>query len=119
MSILLHITKREQWEEAKLTKSYCGDTLDSEGFIHCSTPQQVIRVANTLFQYQRRLVLLCIEFNKVEPEIRYEGLDGGERFPHIYGHLNINAVVQVLNFEPGEDGLFKLPGDMVGKDLYD
>ncbi|MBD2086365.1 DUF952 domain-containing protein [Trichocoleus sp. ST-U3] len=111
MSIILHITKREQWEEAKLTKKYCGDTLESEGFIHCSTPEQVINVANSFFHSQSGLVLLCLESEAVEAEIRYEALDG-ERFPHIYGALNINAVVQVLDFSPGEDGCFKLPPEI-------
>jgi len=60
MGIILHITKREQWEEAKLRKAYCGDTLDSEGFIHCSTPKQVVKVANALFRAKKGLVLLCI-----------------------------------------------------------
>jgi len=112
MNIILHITKREQWKEAQSTKIYRGDTLDSEGFIHCSTPQQVIKVANNFFRYQTGLVILCIESEKVEPEIRYEGLDAGEQFPHIYGALNIRAVVRVLDFEPGEDGLFTLPAEI-------
>lgn len=109
MSNILHITKATQWEEAKSRGIYRGDTLESEGFIHCSTVQQVVKVANAFFKSQRGLVLLGIESDKVEAEIKYEGVDGGERFPHIYGPLNIDAVVQVLNFEPGEDGLFELP----------
>ncbi|MFE1747061.1 DUF952 domain-containing protein [Coleofasciculus sp. H7-2] len=112
MSIILHITKREQWEEAKSTKKYCGDTLESEGFIHCSTPEQVIKVANSFFHSQSGLVLLCLESEEIEAEIRYEGLDEGERFPHIYGALNITAVVQVLDFYPGEDGCFELPPEI-------
>lgn len=109
MDVILHITKYAQWEEAKSRGSYCGDTLPTEGFIHCSTPQQVVRVANAFFKSQEGLVLLCIESNKVEAEIKYEGVDEGECFPHIYGPLNIDAVVQVLKFEPGEEGLFVLP----------
>ncbi len=112
MSTILHITKGTQWEEAKSINIYRGDTLESEGFIHCSTPQQVIKVANTFFKSQKGLVLLCIESNKVEAEIKYEGVETGERFPHIYGPLNINAVVQVLKFEPEKDGLFELPGSI-------
>lgn len=112
MSIILHITKHEQWEEAKLNKKYYGDTLESEGFIHCSTSEQVIKVANSFFRSQTALVLLCLDSEAVEAEIRYEGLDEGERFPHIYGALNINAVVQVLDFPPGEDGCFELPPEI-------
>ncbi|MBD1922066.1 DUF952 domain-containing protein [Microcoleus sp. FACHB-831] len=113
MSIILHITKRDRWEDAKSTNVYRGDTLESEGFIHCSTLEQVIKVANAFFKSQNGLVLLCLESEKVKPEIKYEGIDGGELFPHIYGALNIDAVVQVVAFESGEDGLFELPGELV------
>ncbi|MBW4634525.1 MAG: DUF952 domain-containing protein [Iphinoe sp. HA4291-MV1] len=112
MTTILHITQQEQWKQAKLVGTYRGDTLDSEGFIHCSTPTQVIKVANYLFPNQKGLVLLCIDSKKVQPEIRYEGIEGGELFPHIYGALNIDAVFKVINFEPGEDGLFTLPEEI-------
>ena len=108
MNIILHITQREQWKQAKLVQVYRGDTLDSEGFIHCSTPLQVIKVANNFFPNQQGLLLLCIDSDKVQAEIRYEGLEG-ELFPHVYGPLNIDAVLKVLDFDPGEDGLFKMP----------
>ncbi|KAF3888759.1 MULTISPECIES: DUF952 domain-containing protein [Nostocales] len=107
MSIILHITQKEQWEQAKRDGVYRGDTLDSEGFIHCSQPKQVIKVANTFFYNQQGLVLLFIESNKVSSEIRYEGVEEGEQFPHIYGALNVDAVTQVIDFQPGEDGFFK------------
>jgi uncharacterized protein (DUF952 family) len=84
VTIILHITERGQWEKAKLSGVYRGDTLDSDGFIHCSAPQQVVKVANALFQAQKGLVLLCIEIDKVQSEIRYEGTKGGEMYPHIY-----------------------------------
>lgn len=109
MSLILHITKRQQWEQAKLSKEYRGDTLETEGFIHCSTPQQIVKVANSFFKAQTGLVLLFIESNKVHAEIKYEGLESDELFPHIYGALNLDAVMQVLDFEPREEGLFELP----------
>ncbi|MBR8835768.1 MAG: DUF952 domain-containing protein [Stigonema ocellatum SAG 48.90 = DSM 106950] len=114
MNTILHITQRQQWEQAKLVGTYRGDTLESEGFIHCSTPRQVIKVANTFFPYQGGLVLLCIDSGKVQAEIRYEGVEGEDLFPHIYGALNIDAVFQVVGFEAGEDGKFVLPVEVVG-----
>ena len=110
MNIILHITQREHWEQAKLLPAYRGDTLDSEGFIHCSTPLQVIKVANTFFPGQEGLILLCIDSDKVQAEIRYEGIEA-EEFPHIYGPLNLDAVFKVIDFEPGEDGKFELPAE--------
>ena len=81
-----------------------------EGFIHCSTHEQVIQVANARFRGQSGLVLLFIDADKVAAEIIYENLEGGPQlFPHIYGELNVDAVAQVAEFAPDADGFFTLP----------
>ena len=109
MNLILHITRLEQWEQAKKVGSYEGDTLHTEGFIHTSTNQQVVKVADARFRGHHGLILLCIDADKVTPEIKYEDGGNGELFPHIYGPLNTDAVVEVLGFEPGADGYFSLP----------
>lgn len=111
MSIILHITGTTQWEQAKLIGAYYSNTLGSEGFIHCSTIQQVEKVANTFFANQTGLILLCIDSEKVQAEIKYEGI-GEEKFPHIYGVLNIDAVINAIAFPPDANGKFKLPPDV-------
>ena len=110
MAIIFHITKRDAWTRAKAEASYRTEMFPLEGFIHCSTADQVIQVANIRFRGQTELVLLSIDTDRVTAEIIYENLEGGSQlFPHIYGELNIDAVVQVAEFEPGADGHFTLP----------
>jgi len=110
MSAILHITRQADWEQAQTQGSYRADTLASQGFIHCSRPEQVIPVANHLFRGQTDLVLLVIDRDKVRAPIRDENLEGGESlYPHIYGSLNLDAVVDVLDFPPRADGSFMLP----------
>lgn len=75
--ILLHICTREAWDEAQRWGDYRADSLDSEGFIHCSTPAQVVGTANLLFRGQTGLVLLVIDADRLTAPIRYE--DAGER----------------------------------------
>ena len=106
---ILHITTHEAWEQAKETGVYRGDTLDSEGFIHCSTVAQVIGVANARFRGRTDLILLGIDTGKLTPEVRWEAAEHGEVFPHIYGPLNVGAVVKVFTLEPGADGRFPFP----------
>ncbi|MCC5620438.1 DUF952 domain-containing protein [Nostoc sp. CHAB 5715] len=113
MNTILHITKRQQWEPAKNLGTYRADSLDSEGFIHCSKSTQILKVAKRFFDNQKELVLLFIDSEKVQAEIRYEPAEIGELFPHIYGELNIDAVYQVIDFEAGEDGLFELPQEVI------
>lgn len=112
MNLIFHITQPALWEKAKSSGIYNGDTLESEGFIHCSTRSQVVGVANRFFRNQENLILLCIDDCKVKPEIRYEVVEEEEQYPHIYGGLNIDAVLEVIDFEAGKDGLFELPLNM-------
>lgn len=109
MSLILHITPQEHWQQAQNQGIYRCQSLESEGFIHCSTLGQVVWVANSFYRAQRSLVLLCIDSDKVQAELKYEPVEGGEQFPHLYGALNLDAVTEVLNFEPGQSGLFQLP----------
>ncbi len=111
MSIIFHITRSQQWEQAKQVQSYRGDTLDSEGFIHCSTLPQVLKSAKKFFVGQTGLLLLWIDSDKVQAEIKYE-YAAGENYPHIYGPLNVDAVLKVVEFEPGTDGKFELPEEL-------
>ncbi|MBH8574646.1 DUF952 domain-containing protein [Nostocaceae cyanobacterium CENA369] len=113
MNTILHITRSQEWREAKNLGSYHADSLDNEGFIHCSKSTQIVKVANRFFFNQKDLVLLFIDSDRVKAEIRYEEAEIGEVFPHIYGELNVDAVYKVINFEPGEDGFFELPQEVV------
>ncbi len=106
---LFHITRRADWQKALEEGAYQADTLASQGFIHCSTRAQVVSVANRIYHGQHDLVLLEIDSRRVQPEIRFENLEGGtELFPHIYGPLNLEAVEKVVEFKPGPDGTFTL-----------
>ena len=112
MAIIFHITRPLEWERAEAEGVYRSESFSTEGFIHCSTSEQVIQVANIRFRGQKGLVLLAIDSDLVTADIRYENLEGGvQMFPHIYGELNLDAVVKVLEFEPRADGYFSLPSD--------
>lgn len=108
MSIILHITSGAQWTAAQSAGVYRGDTLASEGFIHCSRPDQAAAVGERFFRGVSGLVLLVIDRARVAAPVRDEGADG-DLFPHIYGPLNLDAVIRVLPFEPRADGGFDAP----------
>ena len=111
MPEIFHIARQADWEAAVNAGTYrestLGRTLEQEGFIHCSQRQQVAGVANAFYRDVDGLVLLVIDVDRVGAEVRYEAVgDGTEPFPHIYGPLNVDAVVAVHRFEPGRDGTF-------------
>ena len=110
MAIIFHIAEREAWNQSKTNRSYRPEMFSGEGFIHCSTPAQVLQVANARFRGRLDLLLLSIDTERVDAEIRYENLEGGEQlFPHIYGELPHDAVIRVAEFKPEADGSFELP----------
>ena len=109
MALILHITDAATWREAQAAGAYSADSLATEGFIHCSTPAQIVRTANKFYTGRSNLVLLCIDEHKVTSDIRYEDLNAGDLFPHIYGVLNPDAVVKVIPYAAGEDGKFARP----------
>jgi uncharacterized protein (DUF952 family) len=106
---IYHITSRTSWSAAQEQGFYTADSLASQGFIHCSKAEQVLRVANAIYRGQTGLVLLEIDLTALRPEVRWEpGTDRpDELFPHVYGALDLEAVRRVLDFPPDEDGLFR------------
>jgi len=111
--LITHITNRAAWEQAKESGVYKASSLETEGFIHCSTIKQVLGVANNLYKGQKDLVLLIIDEDKVDSDIKYEDLHkSGQAYPHIYGHLNTDAVVNVCDFTYHANCSFKLPDEL-------
>jgi uncharacterized protein (DUF952 family) len=109
--LIYHIATAADWAQAQAigqyTTSTLGRTLADEGFIHASTAEQVAPVANMFYQGRPDLVLLVLDPGRVQPEIRLEPVPGrDEPFPHIYGPLNTDAVVETRPLEPDADGRF-------------
>jgi uncharacterized protein (DUF952 family) len=112
MIFMFHITTRDSLETAKNLGTYRSDSLATEGFIHCSTAAQVLGSANRFFKDKKDLVILSIDPALVKAEIRYEGVDPNNLFPHIYGELNIDAVIQATDLETNPDGSFIVPSEL-------
>lgn len=108
--MIYHIANRSDWLEAQGKGTYTADSLASQGFIHCSTELQVVKVANAFFHGVKDLVLLSIDPGMLKAEVRYENLEGGEElFPHIYGAIPLEAIIKAVGFDPQADGSFQFP----------
>lgn len=114
---ILHITTRKAWIDATRLGQYSAASLQSEGFIHASTVSQLVPVATKFYKDQSGLVLLEIDPKRLTSEVKWEKPTGGpppgvpedDAFPHIYGPINLDAVVQVLDLERGPNGEFSVP----------
>jgi len=91
---IFHITERSIWLEAKHNTFYEGDTLSADGFIHCCLFEQIKDVLLNWFKGKRDIVILDIDPKILSSPVKYENLEGGqELFPHIYGPINLDAVI--------------------------
>ena len=114
---ILHLASHDAWLAAVEKGTYYADSLSTEGFIHCSKPSQIVDVANAFYRGQQGMVLLVIDPSKLGHELKWEPpaepepthAREGDLFPHIYGPLNLDAVVKVVDFPPNADGSFSLP----------
>lgn len=106
--LLHHIVSPEWWDKFTDSNFYESETLQQEGFIHFSKPEQVEATLNRFFVGIPKLILLHIEEELLEAELRYESAGDHGVFPHLYGALNKNAVIKVEIIESSSDGKWYL-----------
>jgi uncharacterized protein (DUF952 family) len=116
--MIYHLTSRQAWSEARSRGEYRAESLESEGFIHCSTAMQVLPVAEKYYKGQSDIILLNIDPALLTSELRWEppsggapppGVPEGDLFPHIYGPINLDAVVKAYDLQLNPDGSYQTP----------
>jgi len=96
MGLIYHITTREAWTKASETGSYVTPSLEEEGFIHCSELSQVEDIKSRFYAGIQDLVLLTIDTEKLTSQLIFEWSPSVQNtFPHIYGPINTDAVVNL------------------------
>ena len=106
MATIYHIATTADWEARGDTYAPAG--WREEGFVHCSTDEQLVRTANRFFAGRHDLTLLVIDTSGLTPLLVWEDTAGaGEDFPHIYGEIDSSAVVAATPFQAGPDGTFE------------
>ena len=109
-SLLYHLALADDWATARAAgrpydRSTIGRSLEEEGFVHCSFADQVGGVADRFYRGRDDVVLLVIDPARLGAEVRVEDLIGaGERFPHVYGPLPLDAIVRATPVPLGPDG---------------
>ncbi|MBU2662120.1 DUF952 domain-containing protein [Actinoplanes bogorensis] len=114
--MILHIVPRATWAAAQTAGVYEGDTLATQGFIHCSTEHQAHIPATALFHGRDDLLLLVIDESRLPVPITWEQgdppLPDKSPFPHLYAALPLDAVASVHEYRPQPDGSFAPPTDL-------
>ena len=110
---IYHITTPDHWQAALSAGKYKVPSLAAEGFIHASTAEQLVGSANRFYHQYLSVLLLKIELDRVQPPIVWEqSPHSATPFPHLYGPLNPDAVVQVISWSRGREGVYQIPPDL-------
>jgi uncharacterized protein (DUF952 family) len=107
--VLYHLAAAGDWDAARVAGEYristLGVTLEKEGFIHTSRLNQLRSTADRFYgAVEAPLVLLQIDESLLTSPWRVDLVPGSaEGFPHVYGPVNVSAVVRA-------DPVRRLPG---------
>lgn len=97
MPVIYHVTTAADWARAVNEGAYSHPSLQEEGFIHCSQEHQVPGVLERYFAGMKELVKLVIDTDKLTSKYIFDWSPSTQdTFPHVYGPINLDAVVEVV-----------------------
>ena len=100
----------DEWQAAEAAGAYRGSSQDAaDGFIHFSTAAQIVESAARHRAGQDGLVLLAVDARRLGGALRWEASRGGQLFPHLYGPLPLDAVIETRPLPLGADGRHVFP----------
>lgn len=95
--MIYHVTTKQDWELAIKKGFFDEPSLYTEGFIHNSTEAQVSGVLQRYYLGKSDLLLMHIDESKLDSELKYELAPSvNELFPHVFGKINLDAVVKIV-----------------------
>lgn len=95
--IIYHIVLPEIWERFKDQDFYYATSLNTEGFIHCSFAEQIEGVLERYYQGVEQVLILTINSEKLTSKLVNEPSTNDEIYPHIYGQINLDSIVEIEN----------------------
>jgi uncharacterized protein (DUF952 family) len=108
--VVYKIVATEEWIEAEAAGVFTGAPVDrADGFIHFSTAEQAAETAAKHFAGERDLLLLRVDSTNLGAALKWEPSRGGALFPHLYGALDVAAVVRVDPLPLSPTGTHRFP----------
>ena len=107
---IYHICREVEWRRAEVSGTYTGSSQDlADGFIHFSTRAQLRKSAAKHRAGQTDLVLLTCDPAFFGDALKWESARQGQLFPHLYGDLNLDAVISCDHLPLSPDGVHIFP----------
>lgn len=110
--MIYHAATPQEWAQAQDSGDFRWSTrdrtLEDEGFIHCSRWEQLPGVLERFYAAAGPLVLLTVDETRLTSPWRDDEIAPGVFFPHVYGPIDLAAVVEVRQLAPEPDGSYRL-----------
>jgi uncharacterized protein (DUF952 family) len=104
-SLIYKIVPRDLWVDAERSGRFEGAPVDlADGYIHFSTASQVRETARRHFSGKDDLLLVTVDVARLGDKLKWEPSRGGDLFPHLYGHLFMAWVTDVVPLPLEPDG---------------
>lgn len=113
--LIYKICSLELWQQSQEAGVFAGAPIDTaDGFIHFSNSDQLAETAAKHFSGQPDLLLLTVSAESLGNKLKWEPSRGGDLFPHLYGALSLESVVQIDPLPLSDDGTHVLPQHVRG-----
>ncbi|KAL4538353.1 hypothetical protein Ndes2526B_g03338 [Nannochloris sp. 'desiccata'] len=121
---MFHMCSADTWTSLKQSSTpYYPPTYEADGFIHLTAdPSLLLQVGNHFYKGDPgKWTLLVIDSSKLTSEVKFEpAAPVGERpshgltsrktdeplFPHLYGTIDFESIIEELDIKRGDDGTF-------------
>ena len=107
MALIYHLVAPETWEKALNKPEYESPSLKEEGFIHCSSYEQVLDSAKIHYASYQELIVLAIPEKKVKSILKWEPSRSGKLFPHLYGKIQFEQVETTHILSKNAEGMWE------------
>ena len=102
-AVLYHLAENAVWQAQLTEPVYTPTDFAREGFVHCSTAEQVPGTARRFYAGREDMIRLTLDAQQLE--VVYENLEGGSTlFPHVYAPLPKTVIVQAERLHIDADG---------------
>ena len=111
--IIFHLAPADRWKAWPANEPYVPAEYAADGFVHCTEGEELmLHVANTIYrETQGEFVLLVIAVERLIAPVRWEHPAGDNLaplFPHVYGPINPEAIIEIRRVMRDIDGAFLL-----------
>ena len=93
---VFHLATPDDWERSRVVGRVEPASLASEGFVHCSTKDQVDSTIARHFEGFDHLLLLRLDEDALGTDLRWDEVRPGERYPHLYRAIEVREVLEVI-----------------------